>query len=94
MIKLSSEAAAFSSQPMFEILLRVQELERLGNRVLRCELGEPDFQTPKHIKQAAIDAINSGDTKYAPSSGLFEFKEAVIDATLKSRSFNPSHRQF
>ena len=57
MIKLSSEAAAFSSQPMFEILLRVQELERLGNRVLRFELGEPDFQTPKHIKQAAIDAL-------------------------------------
>jgi aspartate aminotransferase len=93
MINLSLEAASFSSQPMFEILSRVQELERLGNRVLRFELGEPDFQTPQHIKQAAIDAINTGDTKYAPSGGLFEFKEAVIDATLRSRGFNPSHRQ-
>ena len=64
--KVVIEAAAFSSQPMFEILLRVQELERLGNRVLRFELGNLIFK-PKHIKQAAIDAINSSDTKYAPS---------------------------
>ncbi|MDA7561689.1 pyridoxal phosphate-dependent aminotransferase [Alphaproteobacteria bacterium] len=93
MINLCAQAASFSSQPMFQILSRVQQHERLGKRVLRFELGEPDFQTPKHIKQAAIDAISNGDTKYAPSGGLFEFKEAVIGTTLKSRGFSPSHGQ-
>ena len=93
MIRLSPEITSFSSQPMFRILSRVQELERFGKSVLRFELGEPDFSTPEHIKHAAIEAISAGDTKYAPSGGLFEFKVAVEDTTFISRGFRPSHNQ-
>ena len=45
--------------------------------VIRLELGEPDFDTPQHIKEAAIRAINEGFTHYTPSEGLLELREAV-----------------
>ena len=45
--------------------------------VISFTIGEPDFITPKNIRQACIDAINAGKTKYAPNAGLKELKEAV-----------------
>mgnify|MGYP001114832458 CR=1 FL=1 len=93
MVRLASVAQSFESQPMFEILSRVQELERSGEKILRFELGEPDFQTPAHISEAAVAAIYAGNTKYAPSGGMYDLKVAVREATLKSRGFAPSHEQ-
>lgn len=93
MVRIASVAKSFVSQPMFEILLRVQELERTGEKILRFELGEPDFQTPLHISEAAVAAIYAGNTKYAPSGGTHDFKVAVREATLKSRGFAPSNEQ-
>jgi aspartate aminotransferase len=93
MIRLSSITTSFSSQPMFEILSYVQELERQGKKILRFELGEPDFETPEHISTAAINAIKQGDTKYAPSGGTYKFKKVIQGATLKSRGFSPSTSQ-
>lgn len=93
MINFSTVSEHITSQPMFEILLRVQELERTGQEILHFELGEPDFSTPDNIKAAAIKAINSDQTKYAPSGGLHEFKEVVQETTLKSRGFKPELNQ-
>ncbi|MDH5701580.1 MAG: aminotransferase class I/II-fold pyridoxal phosphate-dependent enzyme, partial [Candidatus Bathyarchaeota archaeon] len=45
--------------------------------IIRLELGEPDFDTPRHIKEAAIQAINEGFTHYTPTEGLLELREAV-----------------
>ena len=50
---------------------------REGIDVVSLAAGEPDFDTPEHIKQAAIKAINEGFTKYTPSSGMFELRQVI-----------------
>src|SRR5688500_9973037 len=56
-----------------------RELKEKGVDVINLSLGEPDFETPQHIKQAAIDAINQGFTHYPPVAGYPELKKAVAE---------------
>jgi len=93
MIKLSKSAYEIDGQPMFKVLDKVQKLEREGRDILHFELGEPDFDTPKNITDACIDALNDGDTHYTNSMGLFELRESVAEATFKSRGFKPDINQ-
>lgn len=65
---------------------KARELAAQGKDVINLSLGEPDFDTPQHIKDAAIQAINDGKTKYTPVGGIPELKQAVCDK-LK-RDFN------
>ncbi len=58
------------------------ELERQGRDIIRMSAGEPDFDTPDHIKQAAIEAIRRGETKYPHINGVLELREAIC-AKLK-----------
>ncbi len=60
------------------ITARAKELQAQGKDVVNFAAGEPDFDTPDSIKQAAIKAINTGVTKYTPSTGTNELKNAVI----------------
>ncbi len=59
------------------ITAKAIELKKQGKAVIGLSAGEPDFDTPDHIKNAAIDAINRGDTKYTPVGGTAELKQAV-----------------
>ncbi len=59
------------------VTTKAAELKRAGENVIGLGAGEPDFDTPDHIKQAAIDAIHAGKTKYTPADGLPELKEAI-----------------
>ena len=70
MKKLSDVALRAVGQPMFKILEAAQKLERSGKDILHFELGEPDFDTPQNIINAACDALNNGYTHYASSAGL------------------------
>jgi len=54
-----------------------KELEQRGQRVIHLEVGEPDFDTPRHIKEAAIRAMNEGFVKYTSSKGIPELREAI-----------------
>ena len=56
---------------------RAKELRREGRDIIDLAAGEPDFDTPQHIKQAAIDAMAAGKTKYAPVPGIPELREAI-----------------
>lgn len=56
---------------------RAIEMRREGREVLNFAVGEPDFQTPEHIRQAGIQAIESGRTRYTPAAGTLELKEAI-----------------
>lgn len=56
---------------------KARELKAQGKDVISLSLGEPDFDTPQHIKDAAIHAINSGKTKYTPVGGIPELKSAI-----------------
>jgi aspartate/methionine/tyrosine aminotransferase len=67
------------TETAFEVLLRAQALEAKGKRVVHLEIGEPDFDTPRFIRQAAIDAIEGGFTHYGPSAGLAEFRTTIAN---------------
>ncbi|KYH42793.1 MAG: aspartate aminotransferase [Candidatus Bathyarchaeota archaeon B63] len=58
---------------------KAREMERRGRRICRLDVGEPDFDTPEHIKEAAIKAIKEGFTHYTPSRGLPELREAIAE---------------
>jgi len=66
-----------------EITAKAKQLKAQGIDVIDFGVGEPDFDTPDYIKEAAIDAIKNGYTKYTPSSGISELKKAVCDKLLR-----------
>jgi len=74
---------------MFKVLDKVQKLERTGRKILHFELGEPNFDTPPNIVEAACQALKSGETHYTNSMGLYALREVVQQTTLVSRGFKP-----
>lgn len=86
---LSQAALSVQGQPMFKLLDKVQRLERAGHKILHFELGEPNFDTPPNIVQAACNALKSGNTHYTSSMGLYAFREVVQRTTEISRGFKP-----
>jgi aspartate aminotransferase len=77
-------------QPMFGILQEAQKLERAGKSILHFELGDPDFNTPKNIVDKACQSLKDGNTHYAPSMGVYEFRESIVNTTYTSRGFLPN----
>jgi aspartate/methionine/tyrosine aminotransferase len=73
------------TETAFEVLAKAKALEKQGKNVVHLEIGEPDFDTPKNIKEAAMKALNSGYTHYVPSAGIPEFKEAIAEYISKTR---------
>lgn len=75
----------------FEILARARALEAEGHEIIHLEIGEPDFETPQHVKQAAQQAIDAGYTHYGPSAGLPSVREAIAQYVSRDRgvSVNP-----
>ena len=84
-MKLSSRAKSIGASPTLALDAKTKELVRQGIDVLNFGVGEPDFDTPSHVKEEAISCIKSGFTKYTPSSGIPELREAVC-AKLKKDS--------
>ena len=69
---------------------KAAELRAKGVNVLNLSVGEPDFNTPKNIVQAAKNAMDNGHTKYTPGSGIFELKEAVCNKLLRDNQLSYS----
>jgi aspartate aminotransferase len=69
---------------------KARELKALGKDVINLSLGEPDFDTPQHIKDAAIAAIVQGKTKYTPVGGIPELKQAICDKLKRDYNLNYS----
>lgn len=82
-MKLSSRARHVVGSPTLTLDAKTKELVAQGVDVISFGVGEPDFDTPDHIKAAAIDAIKRGFTKYTPSSGIMELRQAIC-AKLKA----------
>ena len=61
------------------VTARVAELRRQGEDVIGLNIGEPDFPTPQYIKDAAVKAIEENFTKYTPSVGILELREAIAE---------------
>ncbi len=67
-----------------EVFERAQEIERQGHDVVHLEFGEPDFDTPAVIREAAVRAIRDGRTKYTHSLGILPLREAIAEHYLKT----------
>ncbi len=77
--QLSTRAQAIKPSPTFAIATKAAQLKASGKDIISLSTGEPDFDTPDHIKAAAIKAIQEGQTKYTSVGGTIELKQAVID---------------
>src|SRR5512136_1805746 len=74
---LAERVSGIGESITLNITSKAKKMAREGIDVVSFAAGEPDFDTPKHIKEAAIKAINEGFTKYTPSSGMPELREAI-----------------
>jgi aspartate aminotransferase len=72
----------------YQVLARAQEMEARGKHIIHLEIGEPDFPTPENIKRAAADAIALGKTRYNPSAGIRELREAIAEDAGRRRGLS------
>ena len=82
MMELSKKAMSIEASPTLAIDAKYKEMKANGIDVIGFGAGEPDFDTPAHIKQAAVEAIEAGKTKYTPASGTLELKKAICKKLL------------
>ena len=73
------------TESAFEVLARAKALEREGKEIIHLEIGEPDFDTPAHIRDAAKRALDLGATHYGPSAGLPELRAAIARHITETR---------
>jgi aspartate aminotransferase len=85
--------ARLGTESAFEVLARAKALERQGKEIVHLEIGEPDFDTPVHIRDAAKRALDAGATHYGPSAGLPELREAIARHVSESRGISVSPDQ-
>ncbi len=86
--KLSARVQAVKPSPTLAITARAAALRAEGKDVIGLGAGEPDFDTPDHIKAAAIEAINSGKTKYTAVDGTASLKQAIMDKFKRDNGFD------
>lgn len=84
-MEFAQRATITAKASILEILARAKALEAEGRRIVHLEIGEPDFDTPPNIRQAAVRALEEGYTHYGPSAGLPEVREVVAEFVGSSR---------
>lgn len=82
-MEISNKFKGISPSPTLMIDSKFKQMKADGMDVVGFGAGEPDFDTPRHIKDAAIDAINNGVTKYTPASGTLDLKKAICAKLLR-----------
>jgi aspartate/methionine/tyrosine aminotransferase len=82
---LADSLERLGTETAFSVLARARELERQGHEIIHLEIGEPDFDTPLHIRDAAAAALHAGETHYCPSAGIPEFREEAARYLARSR---------
>lgn len=75
---LSEQVKALSESATIKMAQKARDLKAQGHDVISLSLGEPDFDTPSFIKEAAIEGLNNGMTKYTPVPGLLAYREAIV----------------
>ena len=89
-MKLAERMSRIGTESAFEVLARARALEAQGRRIIHLEIGQPDFPTPAHIKEAAKQALDDGWTGYGPTAGLPECREAIAQYVAASRNIDVS----
>ena len=88
----ASRVESLKAEGDYEILACAKELERQGHSVIHLEIGEPDQATFENIRQAGVEAIQRGLTRYTPSAGELELREAIAEDAGRRRGIqiNPT----
>jgi aspartate aminotransferase len=84
-MKLAQKMSRIGTESAFEVLARARALEKQGRNIIHLEIGEPDFPTPAHIVEAGKRALDEGWTKYGPTQGFPEVREAVASYISRTR---------
>ena len=89
-LHLAQRMSRLGTETAFEVLNKARALERQGRSIIHLEIGEPDFDTPTHIVEAAVDALRAGWTHYGPSSGLPELRQTIAEYVSRTRNVDVS----
>src|ERR1700726_2602467 len=84
-LQLARRMSRLGTETAFEVLNRARALERQGKSIIHLEIGEPDFDTPANVTEAAVDALHKGWTHYGPSAGLPELRQTIADYVSRTR---------
>jgi len=82
---LAESMRRLGTESAFVVLARARALEAEGRNIIHLEIGEPDFDTPEHVKEAGINSIRSNRTHYTPASGIAELRDAIAKHVTKTR---------
>ncbi|MGA3095525.1 MAG: pyridoxal phosphate-dependent aminotransferase [Bryobacteraceae bacterium] len=85
-MKLAESMSRIGVESAFDVLVRARALEAQGKSVIHLEIGEPDFNTPAHIIEAAKKALDEGWTHYGPTQGLPELRQVIADYISQTRA--------
>jgi len=89
-LQLARRMSRLGTETAFEVLNKARALERQGKSIIHLEIGEPDFDTPANVIEAAVDALHKGWTHYGPSAGLPELRQTIADYVSRTRSVKVS----
>src|SRR6184192_104579 len=84
-LRLAKRMARLGTETAFEVLVKARALEAKGRDIVHLEIGEPDFDTPGNVINAATDALHNGFTHYGPSAGLPELRETIAEYVSETR---------
>jgi aspartate/methionine/tyrosine aminotransferase len=84
-LRLASRMSRLGTETAFEVLNKARALERQGKDIVHLEIGEPDFDTPANVVDAAVGALRKGWTHYGPSAGLPELRQEIANYVAKTR---------
>ncbi|HEV8678608.1 MAG TPA: aminotransferase class I/II-fold pyridoxal phosphate-dependent enzyme, partial [Stellaceae bacterium] len=87
-LQLADRMGQLGTETAFEVLARAKALEAQGKSIINLGIGQPDFQTPQHIVEAAIKALRDGHHGYTPANGILPLREAVaadLDKRFKAK---------
>jgi aspartate aminotransferase len=84
-LQLASRMSRLGTETAFEVLNKARALERQGRSIIHLEIGEPDFDTPSNVVEAAVDALHKGWTHYGPSAGLPDLRQTIADYVSRTR---------
>jgi aspartate aminotransferase len=85
---LAERMARLGTETAFDVLVKAQGLEAQGRDIAHMEIGDLNFDTPKNICDAAIQAIKDGHTHYGPSAGYPKLREAIAEYISKTRKID------
>jgi aspartate aminotransferase len=77
-VRLAEAISQLGTESAFDVLAKARALETAGRTVIHLEIGEPDFATPPHIVEAAVDALRAGQTHYVPAPGIPQLRASVV----------------